>query len=174
MTDGETSLAAGGEGAGEGLDHCALFIGEIVGEGEGEGFGDDDELGEGAIHGGRCTEADVWAAVVASASAEDAATTGDLGLDGDACADGKVLDAGADFGDVAGDLMAEDHGLADGGGADASLFEVVDVGTADATRANADLDLAGARPRDIEVAKLQFSFFDDVESFHGAGYPFVS
>ena len=108
----------------------------------------DEALAEGALdvreRHGAAVEAHVQALVRQALEAVGAGAAGTARRDGDAVADREALDAFPECDDPAGDLVAEDHRLAQPHGAEAAVVEVVQVGAADAAGLDRDLDLAGA------------------------------
>ena len=84
-----------------------------------------------------------------------------------AVADREARDAGADFLDHAGDLVAEHHRLLDADGAEAAVLVVVQVRAADAAGAHAHAGLAGADGGRLDGFDAKVAGGVDDECVHG-------
>ncbi len=100
-------------------------------------------------------EAHVEALVAQALGAEAAAPAGPRGRDRDEVAGGEGLDAGAEGGDVAGDLVAEDHRLAQPHRAEAAVQVVVEIRAADAAAGEPHAQLAGTGIAGVALFEAQ-------------------
>ena len=116
---------------------------------------DGDEPAQRAVDRRSREESHVRAQVVATRRALPTASAGVLRLDRDPLADAAGVDPGADCGDPARQLMAEDHRLVDDEIADPTVAVVVDVGTAYADGGDLDEHLVGCRRRDRAILDRQ-------------------
>ena len=91
----------------------------------------------------------------------------DAGLHADAVTDLEVRDALAHRRDLAGPLMAEDHGLLHPEGPDMAMQVEMQVAAADADGLHGNLDLARAGlGRHVDVAQLGTTDFLENHGFH--------
>lgn len=131
------------QGNGERLGQGGLVEGHGRGDGKEIGDGQVDEFAEEAGVAGVAEEADIGADVVVAGAAEFAVIAVESGLERAAVAGSEAGDAGAGFDDVAGGLVAEDHGVDVGRAADGALGVGVEIGAAYADGLDADLDFSG-------------------------------
>ena len=135
------------QGDGEGLGQRRLADRDAVCGLVALGGAGDEALAEGALdvreRHRRAVEAHVEALVRQPLAAVAAGAAGPARRHGDPVADGEAGAAVADGDDVAGDLVAKDHRLPEPDGAEAAVVVAVQVGAADATGLDRDLDLAG-------------------------------
>ena len=110
--------------------------------------GGDEALAEGDLNvregHGAAVEAHVEAVVRQAGQAVVASAARPARRDRHPVADGEVLDARAEGDDPAGNLMPEDHRLAEPDRAEAAVVEIMQVRPADAAGLDRDLDLAGS------------------------------
>ena len=130
---------------GDGFDEGGLLVGEGVRQLVHDAAGHGDEFGEGAVaavfFGGDADHLAVVAEVDVAAHAEEAFAAVDGGIEGDAVADGEVMDVGAEAGDFSGGFVAHDEGRMAAAG---RAVVAVDIAATDSTGADADEDVVGA------------------------------
>ena len=131
----------------------------------------DEPLAEGALdvreRHGAAVEAHVQALVRQALEAVRAGAAGPARRDRDPVADREALDAFPECDDPPGDLVAEDHRLAQPHGAEAAVVEVVQVGAADAAGLDRDLDLAGAGGLGLALLDAEILRGMDDDGAHG-------
>ena len=152
-------MGAGVEADGQGFGEGGVGEAEAGRQLDGLGFGAGEDLAEAALDVREAhraaEEAHVEAVPRLALEAVFAVAAGVAGVDGHFVADGDAGDLGPDRRDFAGDLVAWDQRLADADRAEAAVLIIMKVGAADAAVADADVDVARAEGRVVDLADAE-------------------
>jgi hypothetical protein len=140
----------GVDGVAEGIEDSGDLAGDAGSMLPDVGHGEDDVLGEGTVAVDSDTEG-VGAEMAAAGEAVAATSADDVAFSADELANSDVGDIGADFNDLADELVADDEAGGNGGAGPRVPVVDVEIGTADTGGENANFDVVDAdlRLRDL-------------------------